>query len=477
MAILWRILATLSLVALNGFFVAAEFSAVAARASRLESDDGLQGAARLIRRMCRDIKRRLGFYLSSCQLGVTLASLGLGAVTEPAVAQLLLPLLRRLGLENTGHAIPFIVALAISSTLHLVVGEQAPKNWAIRFADQALPLLAAPLVVFTLIFYPAIFGLNWITLRLLAFTGVRIAPGGETQTPHTEDELRAIVAQAVDAGTIGKGAGNLLASAIEFGQLKVRQIMTPRTAVDYLTVDQPINGLLQIVQKSAFTRLPLCDGDLDHVIGVVHMKDLFNHLNLVSGKLKFIDEKSADGHAVAIPTGLPGSEVHVIGSGAIDLHKIRRDVLFVPEMAPVPRLLRQFQTRHIHLAVVVDEYGVTQGIVTLEDVLEELVGEISDEHDTVQASDFVREGAGARVSGLYPLHELAVRMEMGELKIGDVDTVGGYIVQQLNRWPRPGDCVELADYTLKVVSVQQNRVGQVTILSKQDTKANEEPVR
>jgi CBS domain containing-hemolysin-like protein len=118
-------------------------------------------------------------------------------------------------------------------------------------------------------------------------------------------------------------------------------------------------------------------------------------------------------------------------------------------------------------------YGVTQGIVTLEDVLEELVGEISDEHDTVQASDFVREGSGARVSGLYPLHELAVKMEMGELKIGDVDTVGGYIVQQLNRWPRAGDSVELADYTLKVVSVQQNRVGQVMIVRTNDPKVHE----
>jgi magnesium and cobalt transporter len=145
------------------------------------------------------------------------------------------------------------------------------------------------------------------------------------------------------------------------------------------------------------------------------------------------------------------------------LRKIKRDVLFVPQLSSVPRLLRQFQTKQIHLAVVVDEYGATQGIVTLEDVLEELVGDIADEHDLVPPSDFVREGNNARVSGLYPLHELADRLPLGELEVGEVDTVGGYIVQQLDRWPRVGDVAVLGDYTLKVLSIQQNRVGQVLI--------------
>ena len=464
MGILLRILATLSLVALNGFFVAAEFAAVGARASRLEGEDHeLRGTARIVRGMCRDIKRRLAFYLSSCQLGVTMASLGLGAVTQPAVEGIVDPVLRLFGIGATSGAITFLIALAVSTSLHLVVGEQAPKNWAIRFADRTLNLLAPPLVLFTYLFYPAIFTLNWITNQLLGWTGVRFSPGGESQLPHNEDELKAIVAQAISAGTIGPGEGRLLNSAFEFGQLKVRQIMTPRTAVDYLTVDHPVNELLSVVQNSAFTRLPLCDGDLDHVIGVVHMKDLFNHLHLVAGKLKFIDEKAPTGEAIAVPTGLPGSEVHVIGSGSIDLRKIKREVLFVPELSTVPKLLRQFQTRQIHLAVVVDEYGATQGIVTLEDVLEELVGDIADEHDTALPNDFVREGQNVRVSGLYPLHELADRLPLTELPDGEVDTVGGYIVQQLDRWPGVGDVVELGNFTLKVLSTQQNRVGQVLI--------------
>ena len=239
--------------------------------------------------------------------------------------------------------------------------------------------------------------------------------------------------------------------------------MTPRTAVDYLTLDQPISQVLKTVQKSAFTRLPLCEGDVDHVIGLVHMKDLFNHLKLQPGKLKFLNEATPEGEAVAVPTGMPGSEVHVIGSGHIDLRKIKRDVLFVPELLAVPRLLRQFQTSQIHLAVVVDEYGATQGIVTLEDVLEEIVGDIDDEHDVVAKPDFVREGDSVRVSGLYPLHELADRLPLEELEAGPVDTVGGYVVQQLDRWPRVGDEVKLGGYTARVMSVVQRRVGQVLL--------------
>src|SRR5205807_3140334 len=136
--------------------------------------------------------------------------------------------------------------------------------------------------------------------------------------------------------------------------------------------------------------LPLCDGDLDHVVGLVHMKDLFVHLKLVPGKLRFSDEKTPDGQAIAIADGKPGSMVHVIGSGEIDLNEVRRDILFVPALLPVPRLLRQFQSSHVHMAIVVDEYGATLGIVTLEDVIEELVGDIDDEFDASKSTDFVK---------------------------------------------------------------------------------------
>ncbi|HSU66433.1 MAG TPA: hemolysin family protein, partial [Tepidisphaeraceae bacterium] len=455
----WKVLATLGLVLLNGFFVAAEFASVGARASYLEEESERNILARLGFR----IKQRLDLYLSSCQLGVTLASLGLGAVTEPLVASILHPLLIRAKIPvHDLYAISFAVALAVSTTLHIVIGEQAPKNWAISYSNRILPLLALPLTLFTFLFYPAIWLLNAATHGVLRLTGVKpnLTPHGGL--PHTEEEIRALLAQAVASGTISRGKGHLLTSAFEFGELKVRQIMVPRTRVDYLKLGQPIGDVLRTVQSAGYTRFPLCRGDIDHVIGVIHMKDLFSHLNLVPGKLRFSDETTPDGHAIAVANGKPGSEIHVIGSGEIDLLKIKREVLFIPELTPVPRLLRQFQTKHVHMAIVVDEYGVTQGIVTLEDVLEEIVGEIEDEFDPVGRTDFIPEAGGYRVSGLFPLHELRDRLKLPDLDTEDVDTVGGYVVQELGRWPRTGDTLPIGDaYTAKVLSVTQRRVGQL----------------
>src|SRR5882762_10208276 len=246
--------------------------------------------------------------------------------------------------------------------------------------------------------------------------------------------------------------------------------MTPRTEVDYLLLDQPIGEVLKVVQKSAYTRFPLCDSDIDHVVGLVHMKDLFAHLKLIPGRLRLVDEKSPTGETIAIPDGLPGSQMHVIGSGDIDLRQIKREILFVPEMLPLPKLLRQFQTGRTHMAVVVDEYGATRGIVTLVDVLEELVGEIEDEFDTGGQPKFVAEGDTYRVGGLYPIHELREKLGLLDEDIGDVDTVSGYIVKKLGRWPRVGDVVRLGDYELKVMSLSQKRVGQVVI-----SRASEQP--
>lgn len=460
METLWKILATLGLVAINAFFVAAEFAAVGARASRID----VNADQSVLARLSRHVKERLDLYLSSCQLGVTLASLALGAVTEPLIAGLLDPLLNRLHVPaHNLFAISLTAAMGISTALHIVIGEQAPKNWAIQFSDRVLPLISAPLIVFTYLFFPVIWLLNAVTNAVLRLTGVPTSVGAHGTLPHTEDELKALLFQAVAKGVIPKMRGSLLASAFAFEDLKVRQIMVPRTHVDFLKIDQPIGELLRTLQKSAFTRLPVCNGDLDHVIGLIHIKDLFAHLKLVAGKLRFTDEKTPDGEAIAIADGKPGSQVHVIGSGEINLREIVRDVLFVPELTPVPKVLRQFQTSHVHLAVVVDEYGSTVGVVTLEDVLEEIVGEIEDEFDPEKRTDFVAEGNGFKVSGIYPLHDLRDRLNLPELESEDIDTVGGYVVQKLNRWPRAGDTIPIGHYTARVLSVQQKRVGQLLL--------------
>jgi CBS domain containing-hemolysin-like protein len=464
--VLWKIVATLGLVGLNAFFVAAEFAAVTARPGRLKP----LAKTSLLARAALQVKGRLDLYLSACQLGASLATLALGAVTEPAIGSLVEPLasLLRLGPESQ-KVVAFALSFSISVGLHIVVGEQAPKNLSIRAADRILMPLAMPLIGFTYLFYPAIWLLNASANAVLRLARVPAADAHGGELAHSHEELRALLLQAVAAGTIPTGSAKILTGAFEFGELKVRQIMTPRLKVDYLTLTEPIDRVLRTVQKSAYTRLPLCDGDLDHVVGLVHMKDLFAHLQLTPGKLRFSDaDQTASGSPpIAIADGRPGSALHVIGSGDLDLVKIKREVLFVPELTPVPQLLRQFQARHLHLAVVVDEYGATLGIVTLEDVLEEIVGEIEDEFDPATPNQpFVREADGrCRVHGQYPLHELRDRLALpDDVDLGvDVDTVGGYVTRQLKRWPKAGDVVTLGPYDVRVTAAQQNRVQQVVI--------------
>ena len=355
---LWRVLLAVALLVLNGFFVAAEFAAVGARASRLEAVAARSAPAR----WSLVIKHKLDLYLSTCQLGITIASLGLGYVVEPAVEPLISPLLERFGLGGPfgTHATAAAIALVIVTALHVVVGEVAPKNLAILYPDRMLPILAGPLLAFTGLFYPFIWVLNSASNVLLRLCGVPIDKASHGALPHTAEELRQLLAQATDAGTIEADSAQLLRGAFDFGGLKVRQIMTPRVEVDYLLDDAPINDILRKVQESEYTRLPLCRGDLDHVIGLVHMKDLFAQLRLGTGRLKFADETTPEGEAVVIAGGMPGSEMHVIGSGTVDLGALKREILFVPELLPVAKLMPQMQqtkTPHGHRGRRVRRHG------------------------------------------------------------------------------------------------------------------------
>src|SRR5579862_6548490 len=251
--ILAKILLTLGLVAMNGFFVAAEFASVTARTSRLKV-----AQTRTIRnRAALNIKTHLDLFLSACQLGVTLSALALGAVTEPFVASLIAPFTQMMHLAPEAEkVVAFIISFAIACSLHIVIGEQAPKNLAIAHADRLLSVVAIPLVAFTYLFYPAIWLLNTATHAVLRPWRIRIA-ASEGGMPHTEEELLALLMQSAARGSIAKGKAALLANAFEFGDLKVRQIMTPRPEVDFLILDQPVGETLRTVQKSAYTRLPL----------------------------------------------------------------------------------------------------------------------------------------------------------------------------------------------------------------------------
>lgn len=341
--------------------------------------------------------------------------------------------------------------------LMLQFAEIVPKTLGVRFGRTLAPVVARPLDMMVRLMTPII----WL-IRLANRPFQRKLPPGPGQVALKE--IRALASLARLSKIIDSRQEHLIRAASHLPELRVRQIMTPRTQVKFLRVGDPLSRILQVVQESEYTRLPLCQKDMDHVIGIVHVKDLFKQLHLMVGRLRFADAKTKDDEAVAIADGNPGAALHVIGSGHIDMRKIKRSVSYVPELMSVPALLRDFQESRKHMAVVVDEYGMTQGIVTLEDVIEEMVGEIEDEFDVPgKPAAFRAEGQGYRASGMYPIHELKARLPLQDFEEEDVDTIGGYISKKLGRLPEAGDSVRMGDFDVRVLSVERKRIGEVMI--------------
>jgi putative hemolysin len=350
-----------------------------------------------------------------------------------------------------------IVFSILFTYLILQFGEVLPKVLGVRYNRAMAVLLARPLDVATRVLSPISYLVRLVTRPFAR----RDALSPEAAALR---EIMALASSAHLSKLIDARQERLIRAASRLPQLRVRQIMTPRSEVLYLKVDDPLSRILQTVQQSAYTRLPLCENDMDHVIGVIHVKDLFKQLRLMVGRLRFADPRTPEDEAVAIVDGLPGSALHVIGAGHIEMRKIKRNIVFVPEQMPVPLLLRDFQESRKHMAVVVDEYGVTQGVVTLEDVIEEMVGEIEDEFDTPGEATVRPEGNGYRVSGICPLHELQLRLSLHDLgDVEGVDTLGGYILKQLGRLPEAGDTVRVGQFEARVLSIERRRIGEVLL--------------
>ncbi|HEY8902262.1 MAG TPA: hemolysin family protein, partial [Chthoniobacterales bacterium] len=340
-----KLLAILALVLLNGFFVASEFALVKVRASQLEAlvDQGVRGA-----RLARQATQHLDAYLSATQLGITLASLGLGWLGEPFLAAMLEPFFVKVGISSAAfiHAVSFAIAFTLITIMHIVFGELAPKSLAIRKAAEISVTVAGPLGVFYSLFRPFIWLLNGLANELLRRV-LRIEPAGESELSHSEEELRLILAESEKADEVTSLGKEIVINALDLKHRIVRDIMTPRGDVIFIDIEEPFEHQITTAIESQHTRFPLCREHLDDAIGLVHIKDL---LALVHG-------------------------------GKKDVMSIRRDLMHVSEMMPLEKLLRFFLTKHAHLAVVVDEYGGAVGIVTLDNVLEEIVGAIQDEFD------------------------------------------------------------------------------------------------
>jgi CBS domain containing-hemolysin-like protein len=413
----------LALVALNAFFVATEFAIVRVRATRID-----EMVAKGVRRAAAT-KRVLGdlnAYLSACQLGITLASLGLGWVGDGFV-HLLEPLFTGLGSSAgiAAHSIAIAAAFVIITFLHVVLGELAPKTMAIERPEVVALLVAWPIRIFNVLLYPFIWGMN--SLANLTVRALGLAPVSEESAAHSEEELRMILSVSQRSGRLQEAHAELLENALDFTERTVRQIMVPRADIVWLDAHASVEENVREVRESAHTRYPLCDGDLDHVVGVLHLKDLF---------------------------------LHATGT---DLRQLARQPLFVPEGVPIDRLLRQFQRSRTHLAVVIDEYGGTSGVVSIEDVLEELIGEIQDEFD--EEAPKVQDLGGGRLSvdaslaaGEIPSLGLEESAEEAE-----VETLGGLVLARLGRIARPGDVVEIGGRKVEVSRVSGRRILRLTV--------------
>jgi CBS domain containing-hemolysin-like protein len=421
------IVVAIVLLAANGFFVAAEFALVAARRSRIEQ---LAAAGDRRARSAAAGLRELSLMLAGAQLGITMCSLGLGIVAEPAVARLIENAISGAGVDlpsGVSHAIAFVIAMSIVVFLHMVVGEMAPKSWAIAHPEPSALLLARPFRAFAIVFRPFIWMLNRAANAVVRLVGVQ--PQDELAMAHSSSDLILLLNEAADEGSLESDEHDLLARSLQMSGRAASSAMTARPNV--VAVDRAI-PLAEVERRAVATgrsRLVVYDGDLDHPVGVVHARDLLT---------ADVDRDSAVAADLATP------------------------VMVVPDHLALEDLFLHMRDQRRHLALVVDEHGVVLGLITMEDVLEELIGEFEDETDRV-SSRVRRTGSGGFViAGSLRPDELATRTGI-ELPDGPWDTVAGYLIAQLGRVPAEGDQVEATEAIFVVGSMDGVAVREVRV--------------
>jgi CBS domain containing-hemolysin-like protein len=428
LSILLKLLAVAALVLLNGFFVAAEFALVKVRDAQLSPliTVGYRRA-----RVARRVIGNLDASLSACQLGITLASLGLGWVGEPVFATLLKPIMNLLGIESEAgrETIAFIVGFSVLTFLHITAGEQAPKWLAIQRPLPTTLWVVQPLEWFHRASYPFIWVLNQASLWLLRQLGIE--PTGQGEPGHSEDELRLLFATSQKESGATPLGRDIVLNALDLRRRIAREVMRPRKEIVALDTEATIAECLDIAEKTRYSRFPLCEaGDLDKTAGVVHIKDLY--------------------------------AMRIKARSAAELVAVCRKLIYVPETARLERLLQLFLERKLHFAIVVDEYGGTVGMVTLENILEELVGQIQDEFDQEKPLLMKRDEHTWDVDGALPLHELAD--VVGEPLVEEgITTTSGWLTHRLGGFPKAGDTLSLGDYELRVEELDGLRVSRLKL--------------
>jgi CBS domain containing-hemolysin-like protein len=427
-----NLLAAVILVALNGFFVAAEFALVRVRESRIVQLEQ-EGSARA--GVVHGALRDLDAYLSVSQVGITIASLALGWVGEPAVSALIAPGLQALGIENESliELIAVVLGFAIITYAHLVFGEQAPKYFSIQRAEETALWISRPLRLFMFLFRPIVWLVNASTNFVLRPWGIRLGEGMEA---HSEEELRIMISSSTSSGVLEPQEREYLNNVFDFGDTVAREIMVPRPDIEALPSSAPLEELVDRAAFGRYTRYPVYEDDLDHVLGAVHVKDLFR-------------AAKEDGET-------------------FDLEPLIRECLVVPENKRIEEILREFQRRTLQMAIVIDEWGSVEGLVTIEDVLEEIVGEIQDEFDEDEAAIEALDENTYAIDGRIPITDVNEYFSIA-LPTEDFDTIGGYVLGSLGRPPEPGDTVDADGATLRVKSVDGPRVSMLTLERGEDS--------
>ncbi|MGQ0634911.1 MAG: hemolysin family protein [Planctomycetaceae bacterium] len=438
-----QIIFVLFLVLANGFFVAAEFALVKVRLSQIEQ---LARSGSWSGKITRSLLQKLDVYLSACQLGITLASLGLGWMGEDLGIELLKPMITWLGLPpETAETVALPLSFVLITFLHISLGEQAPKIMAIRSSRATALAVSPPLAVFYKLLWPFIWLLNHASNLMLRVLGVRAAAAGE-QLP-SEEELRLILTETAAGGELSRRERLMMENVLDLEDKITRQVMVPRRDVVYLNTRRSINENLQVIAESQYTRFPLCDGDLDRVVGMVHTKDVLG----------------------AIASGAQ------LGS----LTRLARKLPVFPETMRLDVLLREFQRNRTHVAMVVDEYGTVSGMVTFENVLEQLVGPIQDEFDRELPMILRRNNGRFLVDALCPVDEL---VEACGVQLPEVtsDTTGGLVVELLGHIPEPGEKLRIGRHEVTVLEAEPTRVRRVEVVELEpepSSEAQEAPER
>ncbi|MDZ5474478.1 hemolysin family protein [Bacillus sp. 31A1R] len=417
------------LIALTGFFVATEFAIVKVRVSRIDQliAEGKKGAI-----SAKKVVTQLDEYLSACQLGITVTALGLGWLGKPTVEKLLLPLLENFNInESVTSILSFGIAFSLVTFLHVVVGELAPKTVAIQKAEAVTLLFAVPIIWFYRLMYPFIWVLNGSARVLLKIFGLK--PASEHEMAHSEEELRILLSESYKSGEINKNELKYMNNIFEFDERIAKEIMVPRTEIITISVDETLDDIMNIIKTENYTRYPLVDGDKDNILGFINVKEFLTD-NLFN--------KTKEQNIILSPYVNP--------------------VIRVIETIPIHDLLVKMQKERTHIAILMDEYGGTSGLVTVEDIIEEIVGEIRDEFDEDEIPEIRKIKDNHYLLDAKLLVDDVNNLLGTYLSDEEVDTIGGWLLTQ-NFEAKTGTEVESEGYLFKVHEMEGHQIHYIEV--------------